>query len=184
MTRSRVRMKRAERAIAEAEQAERCPECRRDASVAHEVGCSRGAFPIVDAEPTFRPVAVREPPLPEVTVRGITEPRTIRSAAELEDLPLDPEQRLALASLFSTAPRLAGLVLRPEPVPNPATLAGETERVRVRLRDLRALLYALELALDDPAPPGPLAAQPVAHAAADLVGYVARLDLLRRNARR
>lgn len=60
------------------------------------------------------------------------------------------------------------------------TLASEEERVAVRLRDLRALVDALALTLADPAPPGPAAGQQVAHAAADLAAFVARLDALRR----
>lgn len=60
-------------------------------------------------------------------------------------------------------------------------MAGEEERIRVRIRDLRALIGALESEIADvSAPPGVGCAQAIAHAAADLATYVARLDVKRR----
>jgi hypothetical protein len=57
---------------------------------------------------------------------------------------------------------------------------GEAQRARVRLRDLRGLLDAVEKDLDYPEPPGPMNAQAAVHAAADLAMVVARLDAYRR----
>lgn len=64
---------------------------------------------------------------------------------------------------------------------NPTNPAGiELGRVRDRLRALRGLLDGLELTINDPKPPGPNAAQGMAHAAVDLAVYVGRLDAVRR----
>lgn len=61
-----------------------------------------------------------------------------------------------------------------------SNIAGEEERIAIKIRDLKELIGTLELELADPAPPGVGNAQGIAHAATDLATYVARLDLQRR----
>lgn len=73
----------------------------------------------------------------------------------------------------------------------PASVAGapttltdvehEQRRARERLDALRALLDAVEDAIEEPKPPGPSAAQAMANAAVDLAVHVGRLDALRRS---
>lgn len=65
--------------------------------------------------------------------------------------------------------------------PRVATLAGEEERLRHRIEHLRGLIDGLVMLLDDPAPPGPNAAQQVANAALDVAVYTGRVDLARRH---
>jgi hypothetical protein len=62
-------------------------------------------------------------------------------------------------------------------------LETEEKRVAERLSHLKALVRGLELTLADRSPPGPYAAQQVAHAAVDLAAFVSRLDLARRVAK-
>lgn len=59
-------------------------------------------------------------------------------------------------------------------------LEGARERTRQQIASLRGLLDGLELQIADDLPPGPNAAQQVAHAGADIAVSVGRLDTLRR----